>query len=215
MFPQPVPVYPFPDTTFVFIYFQSAEGLTWIAHDASDALSAATGQETVPALGRAPEMSSVDPALPQNIRTSPASPVRECNPTAPVLNSEVFEEEVSDIAQVHCENELFELELTDHPPLVNAKGNLRGKLEFWMRIGTSKFILNVIERGYMLPFLSLPEPAVFRNNRSSLVHAEFFEDAIRKLYESGCIVKVIVPPLVVNPLSASVQATGKRDSFLI
>ena len=32
----------------------------------------------------------------------------------------MFEEEVSDIAQVHCENELFELELTDHPPLVNV-----------------------------------------------------------------------------------------------
>ena len=65
-------------------------------------------------------MSSVDPALLQDIRTVPASPVRECNPTATVLNSEVFEEEVSDIAQVHCENELFELELTDHPPLVNV-----------------------------------------------------------------------------------------------
>ena len=50
---------------------------------------------------------------------SSCKPSQECNPTAPVLNSEVFEEEVSDIAQVHCENELFELELTDHPPLVN------------------------------------------------------------------------------------------------
>ena len=41
----------------------------------------------------------------------------------------------------------------------------------------------------MLPFLSLPEPAVFRNNRSSLVHAEFVEDAIRELLESGRVVK--------------------------
>ena len=64
----------------------------------------------------------------------------------PVLKSEVF-----DIAQVHCENDLFEFESTDHPPLENVKaGNLRRKLEFWKRIGTSKFILNVIERGYML-----------------------------------------------------------------
>ena len=42
--------------------------------------------------------------------------------------SEVFEEEVSDIGEVHCENDLFEFELTDHPPLVNVKGNLRRKL---------------------------------------------------------------------------------------
>ena len=34
-----------------------------LAHDASDALSLATGKETVPALGQAPEMSSVELAL--------------------------------------------------------------------------------------------------------------------------------------------------------
>ena len=89
----------------------------------------------------------MEPALPPATLTAPTSPARECNPT-PVLESEVFEEEVSDIAQVLCENDLFEFELTHHPPLENVKGNLRRKLEFWKRIGTSKFILNVIERGY-------------------------------------------------------------------
>ena len=73
----------------------------------------------------------------------------------------------------------------------------------------AKFILNVIERGHMLPFLSLPEPAVFRNNRSSLAHAKFVEDAIRELFESSRVIEVVVPPLVVNPSSVSVQATGK------
>ena len=178
-----------PDTAFVFIYFQAAERLTWIAHDASDALSSTIGQETVPALGRAPEM--------------------EYNPTS-VLSSEVFEEEVSDIAQVHCESELFEFELTDHPPPVNVKRNLRRKLEFWKRIGTSKFILNFVERGYMLPLLSLPETAGVKNDRSSLADAEFVEDAIRELVESGRVLEVVVPPLVVNPLSVSVQVTGEK-----
>ena len=126
----------------------------------------------------------------------------------------MFEEEVSDIAQVHCENDLFEFELTDHPPLVNVKGNLRRKLEFWKRIGTSKFILNVLERGYMLPFLSLSEPAVFRNNRSSLAQAKLVEDAIHELVESGRVLEVLVPPLVVNPLSVSVQGTGKKRLIL-
>ena len=103
-------------------------------------------------------------------------------------------------------------ELTDRSPLVNVKGNLRRKLDFWKRIGTSKFILNVIERGYMLPFPSLPESAVFRNNRSSLAHADFVEDAIRELVESGRVLEVVEPPLVVNPLSVSVQATGKIEA---
>ena len=202
-----------PDTAFVFIYFQAAERLTWIAHDASDALSSVTGQETVQALGRSPETSTVEPALPPATLTAPSSPARECNPT-PALNSEVFEEVVSDIAQVHCESDLFEFELTDDPPLANVKGNLRRKLEFWKRIGTSKFILNVIEREYMLPFLSLPEPDVFRKNRSSLAHAKFVEDAIRELVESGRVLEVVVPPLVVNLLSVSVQATGKKRLIL-
>jgi len=125
MLPQSVLVYPLLYTAFVFVYFQAAERLTWIAHGASDVLSTDAGQETVPALGRAPEMCSVDPDSLQDIRIAPTSPVRECNPTAPVLNSEVLEAEVSDIAQVHCENELFEFELTDHSPPVNVKGNLR------------------------------------------------------------------------------------------
>ena len=206
-----------PDTAIVFIYFQAAERLTLIAKDASDALSSVTGQKIVQALGRVPETSTVEPALPPATLTAPSSPARECNPT-PVLDSDVFEEEVSDIAQVHCEldffdffdfSRFFEFELTDHPPLENVKGNLRRKLEFWKRIGTSKFILNVIERGHMLPFLSLPESAVFRNNRSSLANAKFVEDAIRELFESSRVIEVFVPPLMVNPSSVSVQATGK------
>ena len=125
-----------PDTAYVFFYFQAVERLTCIAHDASDALSSAIGQETVPALGQAPEMPTVEPALRPDILTSPTSRVTESNPN-PVLSSDVFEEEVEDIAQVHCENESFEFELTDHTPPVNVKGNLRRKLEFWKRIGTS------------------------------------------------------------------------------
>lgn len=89
-----------PDTAFVFIYFQAAERLTRIALDVSDALSSATWQETVPALGRALEMSTVESVLPPDTRTSPTSSVRESNIT-PVISSECFEEEVSDIAQIH------------------------------------------------------------------------------------------------------------------
>ena len=67
----------------------------------------------------------------------------------------------------------------------------------------------------MLPFLSLPDPAVFRNNRLSIAHAKFVEDAVRELVESGRVLEIVVPPLVVNLLTVSVQATAKRGLFLI
>ena len=71
-----------------------------------------------------------------------------------------------------------------------------------------------IERGYTLPFVRLPELADLKNNRSSLSHAEFVEEAIQELLESGRIVETNVPPQVVNPLSVSVQANGKKRLIL-
>ena len=57
-------------------------------------------------------------------------------------------------------------------------------LNFGSVLKPPSFILNVIERGYLLLLVSFPEPAVF-NNRSSLSYAEFVEEAIQDLVESG------------------------------
>ena len=66
----------------------------------------------------------------------------------------------------------------------------------------------------MLPFISFPEPAVFKNNSWSISHADFVEDAIRDLVESGRVLHIKVPPRVVNPLSVSVQHNGKKRLIL-
>ena len=144
--------------------------LTWTAQGALNVTSSATGQENALPPGIAHEVLIAEPHSPQDTHTAPTDPVTE-----PTLNlvqsSNVFDEEVADIAQVHCDSELFEFELSTSPPCVNVKGNLRRNFEFWKHIGAPSFILNVIERGYLLPFVSFPEPAVFKNNRSSLSHA--------------------------------------------
>ena len=80
-------------------------------------------------------------------------------------SSNVVDEEVAEIARVHCDSELFEFDLSTSPPCVNIKGNLRRDVEFWKCIETPSFILNVIERGYLLPFVSFPEPAVFKKQQ--------------------------------------------------
>ena len=66
----------------------------------------------------------------------------------------------------------------------------------------------------MLPFVTFPEPAVFKNNRSSLSHVEFVEETIQDFVESVRVVETKVSPRVVNPLSVSVQANGKKKLIL-
>ena len=127
----------------------------------------------------------------------------------------VFDEEVADIAQVHCDSELFEFELSTSPPCVNVKGNLRRNFEFWKHIGTPSFILNVIERGYLLSFVRFPEPAVFKNNRSSLSHAEFVEEAVQDLVELGRVVETIYRPGWSTPCPYLFRLMERRGSFLI
>ena len=66
----------------------------------------------------------------------------------------------------------------------------------------------------MLPFESLPDPAMLKNNSSSISPAQFVEEAISKLCESGRVIETSEPPLVVNPLYVSVQANGKKKLIL-
>ena len=187
--------------------------LTWTMKGALNATNSATRQENALPPDIAHEALIAEPHSPQDTHIAPKDLVRE--PTLnPVQSSNVFNEEVADIAQVHCNSELFEFELITSTPCVNVKGNLRRNVEFFKCIGTPSFILNVIERGNLLPLVSFPEPAVLKNNRSSLSHVEFVEEANQDLVESGRVVETKVPPRVVNPLSVSVQANGKKRLIL-
>ena len=85
--------------------------------------------------------------------------------------SNVFDEEVADIAQVHCDSELFEFELSISPPY--AREIFVETLNFGSILEPLVLFLT------LSPFVSFLEPAVFQNNRSSLSHAEFVEEAIQ------------------------------------
>ena len=47
---------------------------------------------------------------------------------------------------------------------LSVKGNLRYNIKFWKSIGAPYYILSIIQNGYKLPFVSLPEPVKLRNN---------------------------------------------------
>ena len=116
-----------------------------------------------------------------------------------------------DLAQVQGSVEKFEVE--SGCPL-NVKGNLRVHIDFWKSIGAPNFILLVIENGYRLPFASFPEPVKLKNNKSARLNADFVDEAIRELVLSGRVCEVSQEPLVVNPLSVSIQPCGKKRLIL-
>ena len=92
----------------------------------------------------------------------------------------------------------------------NVKGNLKKNLEFWVFLGASSFILNVIKFGYRLPFWDVQSAYYSKNNASALKNIDFVENSITELLESERIKQLSCKPLVVNPLSVSVQPNGKK-----
>ena len=103
--------------------------LTWTARGALNVANSATGQENTLPPGIAHEVLIAELHSPQDTHTAPTDPVTE-----PTLNlvqsSNGFDEKVADIAQLHCNSELFELELRTSLPRVNVKGNLCRNVNF-------------------------------------------------------------------------------------
>ena len=89
-----------------------------------------------------------------------------------------------------------------------VKGRLKSSPNFWVEtLDASDFVLDMIRRGYRLPFAQYPPECFLKNNRSALQHPEFVAEAITELLSNGYIVEHIVPPFFVNPLTV---AEGKK-----
>ena len=99
-------------------------------------------------------------------------------------------------------------------PIVKVKGSLKRNVAFWEHIGASRFIRDTIVFGYKIPFIYTPPVASFGNNRSAIQHSEFVEQAISDLLVAGSVVECGCAPTVVNPLSVSIQANGKKRLIL-
>ena len=87
-----------------------------------------------------------------------------------------------DLAQVDQITQNYELE-SGHS--LSVKGNLKNNLSFWRSIGAPDFILSIIENGYRLPFISFPLAVKLRNNKSARLHADFVDQAVLELVNSG------------------------------
>ena len=97
---------------------------------------------------------------------------------------------------------------------MGVKGSLKRNIEFWRAIGTPREILTLIDSGYQIPFTQTPPSVILQNNRSALMRTDFVEQAILELLQSNRVIEISEPAFVVNPLSVSVQATGKKRLIL-
>ena len=96
----------------------------------------------------------------------------------------------------------------------SVKGKLKASILFWHFIGAPKFILDIISDGYKIPFITTPPPVHLKNNGSALEHSDFVNDAILELLQDNRIEELTTPPEIVNPLTVSVQSSGKKRLIL-
>jgi hypothetical protein len=57
-------------------------------------------------------------------------------------------------------------------------------------------MIDIIQNGYKIPFLSIPPPLKANNNKSAINEREFVEQAITELLLHECIIKVDSPPRI-------------------
>jgi len=91
-------------------------------------------------------------------------------------------------------------------------GSLSEHIQFWEEIGASKFVLDIITHGYVLPFKLLPSPKKFKNHKSALCHEKFIEESVLSMLERGCV-REAVNPVVCSPLG--VVDNGKKLRLIL
>ena len=101
-------------------------------------------------------------------------------------------------------------ELKDRVSKEFVSGTLEKSLATWRRTCQDKYILDVIEMGYKLPFRTMPQGTFLKNNKSALKNPAFVRDEILELLNRGCIRETDQIPFVVNPLSVAQNESSKK-----
>jgi hypothetical protein len=94
--------------------------------------------------------------------------------------------------------------------MISPVGRLKQCANHWRKAGSNDHVMEVVQNGYKLPFMSLPEKAMLGNNKSARDNAGFVQSEIDKLLLKGCISEVKTPPHVINPLTV---ASNKADKL--
>lgn len=77
-----------------------------------------------------------------------------CEPSQSLQNRD----KLSNYFPEHCNSDSYEYEQGVTSNIV-VPGSLKNHIQFWRSIGSSQFILDVIDEGYRIPFYSTPPPS--------------------------------------------------------
>ena len=125
-----------------------------------------------------------------------------------VLDSDYSSSVATFKSLTHCEF------VSGQAKVCSVRGNLAKCYQEWVNIGAPGFILSVIRDGYKIPFIVFPPPKVSPNNGSALKESEFVSKVIFNLITNKCLEVLDHPPSIVNPLSVSIQSSGKKRLIL-
>jgi hypothetical protein len=76
-------------------------------------------------------------------------------------------------------------------------------------ITDNRYILDIVENGYKIPFKTQPEQMYINNKKSWLKNKDFVASEITNLLNKGCIREVSTKPLIVNPLTVAFSKSSK------
>ena len=93
---------------------------------------------------------------------------------------------------------------------ITVKGSLKSHLSFWKEINANDYILDVIEHGYQIPFVTTPSSSYLDNNKSARDNQPFVNQAISELLQTGAVTEQFQIPYVVNPLTVAQNKNKKR-----
>lgn len=93
---------------------------------------------------------------------------------------------------------------------------MKANLNFWKSIGASRWVLEIIDIGYHLPFVKKPTRAYFPNHKSALDNYDFVVDAINEMLCSGAVEEVHHPQdiYICNPLGVVPMKKNKLRLIL-
>lgn len=125
----------------------------------------------------------------------------------------VVEEEVTQIPLCHIPY-ISEQETKGGNNVSTPVGRLKVCIDKWTEITEDKYITDVIQNGYKLPFKTMPPKVLLKNNRSARENQTFVKEEIERLLQKKVISEVQHAPQVVNPLTVAFSKRGKARLVL-